>query len=205
MISIVSLAADAGGLLCRAARPFSRTLGRFAALVLLRGAARGRVPVTTQFDGRVRTSGRVRLDLGEHCRLGRDVFLETCEDGRICLGSHVRINAGCVLVSYDRINIGDHCLIGERVSIRDADHGMEPGELMRLQEHTAAPITIGDDVWIGCGAVILKGVNIGSGAVVAANSVVTKNVPAMAVVAGLPARVLHWREPQAALAREAIS
>jgi acetyltransferase-like isoleucine patch superfamily enzyme len=163
-------------------------------LVRLRSYVTGDIPVTTQFDGPVHAAGRVRLSLGEHCRLGRDVFFETVESGSIKLGAHVRINAGCVFVSYSRIEIGSHCLIGEYVSIRDADHGTEVGEFMRLQSHCFAPITIGGDVWVGRGAVILKGVTIGDGAVVAANSVVAKDIPSWAIVAGAPARVLRYRQ-----------
>jgi acetyltransferase-like isoleucine patch superfamily enzyme len=164
-------------------------------LASLRSVVGGTIPVTTQFDGRVRATGCVRLLLGDRCRLGRDVFFETQGEGRIEIGARVRINSGCVLVSYSRIAIGDDCLIGEYVSIRDADHGMEPGEPMRSQPHTSSPITIGNDVWIGRGAAILRGVTIGSGAVVGANSVVTKDVPEMTIVAGIPARILRVRMP----------
>ncbi len=168
-------------------------LWRLASLRSRVGA--GRVPITTQFDGPVRTEGRVRLALGEHCRLGRGAFLETPR-GSITMGSHVRVNQGTVIVSYASIEIGDDVLIGEYVSIRDADHGSEvldPPVLMRRQEHVAAPIRIGAGAWIARGACVLKGVTIGPGAIVAANSVVTKDVPAMAIVGGVPARVLKMR------------
>jgi acetyltransferase-like isoleucine patch superfamily enzyme len=190
----VSIAAAMFGLCLRILCPFERTACRFWRLADLRSRISGNVPVTTQFDGPVRTSGKVRLRLGERCRLGRDVFFETCQDGRIEISADVRINMGCVLVAYSRITIGKDCLIGEYVSIRDANHGTEPGLPMRLQPHSIAPISIGDDVWIGRGTVILKGVTIGSGAVIGANSVVTKDVPEMMIVAGVPARVLRRRD-----------
>lgn len=161
-------------------------------LAWLRSRAKGVVPVTTQFDGSVHTAGKVRLDLGDQCRLGRGVFFET-RGGAIRLGSRVRVNAGCVLVSYASVTIGSDCLIGEYVSIRDADHGTEPGVPMRAQAHASAPIVIGDDVWIARGAVILKGVTIGSGAVVAANSVVNRDVAPNSIVGGVPARLLRTR------------
>jgi acetyltransferase-like isoleucine patch superfamily enzyme len=104
------------------------------------------------------------------------------------------VNAGTVLVSYAGVSIGDECLIGEYVSIRDADHGSDAATPMRLQAHRKAPIRIGRDVWIARGAVILKGVTIGDGAIVAANSVVTRDVPALAVVAGAPARIIKYRD-----------
>ena len=117
----------------------------------------------------------------------------TTGDGSIELGAHVRVNQGCVLVSYAALRIGANALIGEYVSIRDADHGMADGSPIQSQAHTSAPITIGADVWIARGVVVLKGVTIGDGAVIGANSVVTKDVPAMAVAAGVPARVLKMR------------
>jgi len=189
-------------------RALAAPVARLWRLASLRArVSAGRVPITTQFDGPVRTDGRVRLTLGEYCRLGREVFLETPGGGRggvgerggggsIALGSHVRVNQGTVIVSYASIEIGDDVLIGEYVSIRDADHGsavLDPPVPMRLQEHRAAPVRIGAGAWIARGACILKGVTIGEGAIVAANSVVTKDVPARAIVGGVPARVLKMR------------
>lgn len=193
LMRMVGLAADALapaiGALDVVASPFVR----LARLASLRQRVEGDVPVTTQLDGPVYSTGRVRLSMAEHCRLGRGVFVETC-GGQINLGSHVRINAGCVLVSYSSITIGDDSLIAEYVSIRDADHGMATGVPIRTQEHVTAPIVIGNDVWIARGAIILKGVTIGTGAIIAANSVVNHDVPAHAIVGGVPARVIKMRD-----------
>lgn len=189
----------AGGLstaVALAIRPGGRVLGpvvRFWRLASLRARAQGKVPVTTQFDGSVETGRSLRLEMGEHCRLGRRVYLETCEGGVIRLGANVRINTGSFVVSYTEVSIGRDSLIGEYVSLRDADHGMDTDRPIRLQAHSSSPIRIGEGVWIGRGAVILKGVTIGAGAVVAANSVVTKDVASMAIVAGIPARELRRR------------
>ncbi len=166
---------------------------RFWRLASLRARADGIVPVTTQFDGAVEGAGRVRLEVGEHCRIGRRVFLETCDGGVIRIGDNVRINSGTFLVSYAEIVIGPDCLIGEYVSLRDADHGLDADRPIRLQAHAASPIRLGQGVWIGRGAVVLKGVTIGDGAVVAANSVVTRDVRPMAIVAGVPAREIRQR------------
>jgi len=159
----------------------------------LRACCRGRIPVTTQCDGPVLVVSGADLRMGDHCRLGQGVFFETSGDGRIVLGRHVRVNQGVFVVSYSAIAIGDDTLIGEYVSIRDANHGTAPGALIRTQLHDATPITIGRDVWIGRGTAVLKGVTIGDGAIVAANSVVTRDVPAGTVVAGVPARVIRRR------------
>ena len=109
-------------------------------------------------------------------------------------GAHVRVNMGSAIVSSARVRIGSHCLIGENVSIRDADHGIAPGALMREQPQEATPIEIGENVWLGRGTVVLRGVTIGEGAVIGANSVVTKDVPANAIAVGAPARVLKYRD-----------
>ena len=109
------------------------------------------------------------------------------------LGSHVRINMGSVLVLYSRITIGNDCLIGEYVSIREGDHKTYLKRPTRLQDHHSEPIAIDNNVWIGQGAVILKGVKIGTGAIIAAHSVVTKDVPENTIVAGVPARVVRQR------------
>lgn len=175
-------------------------------LASLRARVSGAVPVSTQFDGPVYAAKATRLWLGGRCRLGRGCFFETRGPGRIRIGRHVRVNTGCVVVSHSEggVTIGDDCLIGEYVSIRDADHGTRIGTPMRTQDHVSAPVTIGDDVWIARGVVILKGVTIGSGAIVAANSVVTRDVPPMAVVGGAPARLIKYREGASAPAEAAL-
>ena len=85
----------------------------------------------------------------------------------------------------DQITIGDLCVFGEQVIIRDDD-----GHTLDDTPRTA-PITIGNNVWVGARAMILKGVTIGDGAVVAAGSVVTKDVPGGTLVGGVPARVIR--------------
>lgn len=168
-----------------------RAWSRLLNLSRARTVFTGPIPASTQFDGRIHGAGTGAVTLGEECRLGRDVFFETQENGRITVGSHVRINAGSLLVSYAAISIGDDTLIGEFVSIRDANHEVLPGAPIRLQPHARAPIYIGRDVWIGRGVAVLKGVTIGDGAVVAANSVVNRDVPPGALVAGAPAETVR--------------
>jgi len=179
----------------RVARPFASPARRIWRLAGLRSRVSGRIPVSTQFDGPVHSHPGTRLDLGEHCRIGRDVFFESRDRGRITLGSHVRLNAGCTLVSYSALSIGDDTLVGEYVSIRDADHGSEPGTLIREQPHRTSPIRIGRDVWIARGTVILKGVTIGDGAIIGANSVVSRDIPPNTIAVGAPARVIRTRGP----------
>lgn len=179
----------------RILHPLGRPFLRFWRLASLRARCAGRIPVSLQFDGPVRVIGRARVTFGENCRLGREVVLETSGPGEIVVGDHVRLNAGCFVVSHARISIGSHTLIGEYASLRDADHGIDGPGPIREQPHRSAPIVIGEDVWIGRGAAVLRGVRIEQGAVVGANSVVTHDVPARVIVAGCPARKLRDRGP----------
>lgn len=162
-------------------------------LASLRAQAREKVPVSTQFDGPVTASGTGSLWVGEQCRLGRNVHFDTADAGHITLGNRVRINAGGVIVAMVSVSIGDDTLVGEYVSIRDADHGIAAGALIRSQPLVAAEIRIGRDVWIGRGCCILKGVSIGDGAVIGANSVVTRDVLPNSICAGAPARQIGSR------------
>lgn len=93
------------------------------------------------------------------------------------------------------ISIGKNCMISQQVSIISTNHGMAKHKLMKDQEWIGSrDIVIGDDVWIGCSAQILPGVSIGDGAVIAAGSLVNKDVAPYAVVAGVPAKVIRFRE-----------
>jgi len=145
-------------------------------------------------DGRMHVSGTANISLGKRCRLGMDVELRTIDKGKISMGEDTRLNRGCSLTSYSKITVGDFTIIGEFVSIRDANHGMKRGEPMRYQEHDTRPIHIGRDVWIGRGSCILPGVTIGDGSVIGANSVLTRDIPPYSIAAGIPAKVIRKRE-----------
>jgi acetyltransferase-like isoleucine patch superfamily enzyme len=152
-----------------------------------------RLPLSTQFDGALRINGTGDLQIGEYCRLELSTYFETSGAGRITLGRRVRVNTGTHLVSHAELTIGDDVLIGEYVSIRDADHGTAPDQAMNQQAHRCAAIKIGNNVWIGRGACILKGVSICDGAIIAANSVVTRDVGELEIHASIPARLLRKR------------
>lgn len=115
----------------------------------------------------------IRVDHGVNIRNGRNVF----------------INHGCTLSDIGGIDIGDDVLLAPNVSLLSSGHPVEPFE--RTRRVTAAPITIGNNAWIGAGAIVLQGVTIGADSVVAAGAVVSRDVPAGAVVAGAPARVIR--------------
>lgn len=112
-----------------------------------------------------------------------------CDHGHgIIMGEHVFVNAGCTFLDGAYIRIGNYTLIGPSVQIYTPHHPLDYKERRQAKEF-AYPVTIGDDCWIGGGVVICPGVTIGDRAVVAAGSVVTKDVPADALVAGNPAVV----------------
>ena len=110
---------------------------------------------------------------GENIRVGRNVF----------------INQNCTMYDLGGIDIGDDVLIGPNVSLITSGHPIAPSR--RRDGVTAAPIAIGANVWIAAGATIIGGVTIGENAVVAAGSVVTRDVPADTLVGGNPARVIR--------------
>ena len=111
---------------------------------------------------------------------------------KIVIGDDFYLNVACHFLG--EIYIGKHVMIGPKTIIWARDHGMEPGKPMKHQGYTSAPVVIKDDVWIGARVTILKGVTIGEGAVVAAGAVVTKDVPPYTIVAGVPAKVIKYRQ-----------
>lgn len=104
----------------------------------------------------------------------------------ITLGKRVFINSGCSFQDQGGVVIGDDCLIGHNAMFATLNHDMAPS---RRADMHPAPIVLGNNVWVGSNVTVLPGVTIGDDAVVAAASVVTKDVPAGAVVVGSPARV----------------
>lgn len=104
----------------------------------------------------------------------------------ITVGKHVFINMGCKFQDQGGIFIGDGTLIGHNVVLATLNHAMDPRQRSSM---IPAPIHIGKHVWIGSNATILPGVTIGDGAIVAAGSVVTKDVPDNTLVAGVPAKI----------------
>lgn len=106
--------------------------------------------------------------------------------GRLRIGLDVFLNSGVRIECWESVTIGDHVVIGWDTTIMDADlHGLAGAPERRL------PVVIGSGVWIGARAIILPGVTVGDFAVVAAGSVVTRDVPPRTVVAGNPARVIR--------------
>lgn len=144
----------------------------------------------------VESEGGGPVTLADKVAIHRDAMLETGQQGYIVVAAGSSIHAGCQLKAYvEPILIGEGVMIAANVAIYSYDHGIAPGRPIRRQALTSkGAVRIHNDAWIGTGAIVLSGVSIGEGAVVAAGTVVTKAVPAGAIVAGNPARVIKYRD-----------
>jgi acetyltransferase-like isoleucine patch superfamily enzyme len=111
------------------------------------------------------------------------------------IGAWTRIQPYCVLWAspQSKIRIGQHSGLGPGTMIFSSNHRFEPGTPYHLQGWIEKDVTIGEDVWVGAGTMIVAGVTIGDRSVVAAGSVVTKDIPPDSIAAGVPAKVLRSR------------
>ncbi len=115
--------------------------------------------------------------------------------GFIRIGSKSVLGEEITFSTYEEISIGRECVIADRVMFIDFDHIIaDPEQPIRKQGLYSKPVRVGNNVWIGYGAAILRGVTVGDGAVIGTYAVVTKDVPANAIVGGVPAKVLRMRE-----------
>lgn len=154
--------------------------------------------------------------IGDNVKIFGDIDLRNRENGRIIIGNDVEIDNDCRLVAAnnatlefkdkcfigpysifnagDDITLGSYTISGGFVHIQSSNHGMAKFEKIWLQKHTYGKVVINEDVWLGANCTILQGVTIGSGAVIAAKSVVTKDVRNHIIVGGVPAREIGARE-----------
>lgn len=149
--------------------------------------------LTAQLNGSYHTPEEIRGIMSEI--IGKPVdetfrlfppFYTDCGKN-ITLGKNVFINSACHFQDQGGVTIEDGCLIGPQVEFATINHGQDPA---RRSDNHFAPIHLKKGVWIGAHATILPGVTIGENSIVAAGAVVTKDVPANVIVAGVPARVM---------------
>jgi len=137
------------------------------------------------------------IELGRWSWLGHGCKLR-CHEGVISIGAKTVLGQECTISAYQHVSLGRECVIADRVMLIDFDHGVvEVERPIRLQGIYKRDVRVGNNVWIGYGACILRGVTVGDNAVIGTNAVVTREVPENAVVAGVPARVIRMRaEPK---------
>jgi acetyltransferase-like isoleucine patch superfamily enzyme len=161
------------------------------------------------YQGIPYVAGGLQMRFGQGCKLSAQTSLvagHTFDAPRLEVGDHSNIGPGVVISASKLVKIGSHVRIATGVLIAD-----NPGHpLDAIERRTSAvrpeqvrPVIIEDDVWVGSHAIIMPGVTIGRGAIVGAGSVVTRDVPAGAVVAGNPAQIIRSRSPEAAPAEPA--
>ncbi|MFT7587658.1 MAG: serine acetyltransferase [Cellvibrionaceae bacterium] len=153
----------------------------------------------TKLGRKVRVNGKPIINshgqiiIADRCRLvatmgGLELGAGT--DGTLEIGESTFINYGTSIVAMQHVRIGKDCNIGTYCMIMDNDfHRLEPER--RNERPKSEPIIIGDNVWLGGKVIVLKGVTIGDGSVIAAGSIVTKDIPARSLAAGSPARVIR--------------
>src|SRR5437868_5093303 len=138
---------------------------------------------------------RGRVELGRWSWIGHGTKVR-CHEGLVSIGAKTVLGQECTISAYQNVSIGRECVIADRVMLIDFDHGVvEVERPIRLQGIYKRDTRVGNNVWIGYGACILRGVTVGDNAIIGTNAVVTKDVPANAVVGGVPARVIRMRKP----------
>jgi acetyltransferase-like isoleucine patch superfamily enzyme len=116
------------------------------------------------------------------------------ETAEIAIGNRTTIGYNTLVFASESIKIGKDCMIAPNVYLVDSDHGSELGTNMNAQANVVDPIVVEDDVWIGTGAVILKGARIAKGCIIAANSVVKDCPEPHSIYAGAPAKRVGRRK-----------
>jgi len=121
----------------------------------------------------------LKIEQGFHCDYG----------DKISFGDRVYININCTLLDGGNINFGDDVLVGPNVQILTVNHPTTAGERLK-KTSLISDVMIGNNVWIGAGAIVLPGIRVGNNSVIAAGAIVTKDVEESALVGGNPARVI---------------
>ena len=179
-------------------RNYLRLIVRWAWLKL---RWRGRL----QTDGLCFVGPGVKLEIGRGAvvRLGRWCWIGhgtkiRAHEGQVTIGAKSVLGQECTISAFQSVTIGRECIVADRVMLIDFDHGVvEVERPIRLQGIYKRDVLVGNNCWIGYGACILRGVTIGDNSVVGTSAVVTADLPANSVCAGIPARVLRMRaEPR---------
>jgi acetyltransferase-like isoleucine patch superfamily enzyme len=155
-----------------------------------------------QTSGMVFFGRKLELQVGRGgtIRFGRFVWIGDgtkirCHEGVVEVGDKTVFGQECTISAYQRVRIGEQCVIADRAMFIDFDHGVvEVERPIRVQGIYTRECVIGSNVWVGYGACLLRGVQVGDNSIVGTNSVVTRDVPANTVVGGVPAKVIRRRD-----------
>lgn len=142
----------------------------------------------------VRSGGRIRMK--KHVSFNRGARVAAAGKTIVDIGSNTMIGYNNVIIAREGIAIGNNVMLGANVCIYDHDHVYSNHGIMREQGYTTAPVTIEDNVWIGAGVIVLKGVTIGSGSVIAAGTVVKRDIPKNSLVYHQRELVIRPRIPE---------
>ena len=160
-----------------------------------------------QTDGLLFLGRGLQIQIGKRgrVRFGRLVWIGDgtkirCHEGEVIIGDKTVLGQECTISAYKHVRIGEQCVVADRAMFIDFDHGMvEIERTIREQGIYKRDVDVGSNVWIGYGACVLRGVQVGDNAVIGTNAVVTSDVPANAVVGGIPAKVIRMREAPSTL------
>jgi acetyltransferase-like isoleucine patch superfamily enzyme len=174
---------------------YLRLLARLALLKLRYGRR-------LQTDGICFICPGVKLEIGRNAtlRVGRWAWIgHGCKvrvhEGEVSVGAKTVMGQDCTISAYQRVEIGRECIIADRVMMIDFDHGVTEVERpIRLQGIYKRDVKVGNNVWVGYGACVLRGVSVGDNSVIGTSAVLTRSFPANSVLAGVPAKVIRMRE-----------
>jgi acetyltransferase-like isoleucine patch superfamily enzyme len=175
---------------------------QYAAMLIRLAWHKARLRKRLQLDGLAFIRPGVRLEVGDSARLvlgrwswlGDDTKLRVHE-GEVSIGAKSVLGQECTITCYQHISIGRECIIADRTMMIDFDHVTDDVEQsIRRQGIRKRDVRVGHNVWIGYGVSVLCGVTIGDNSVVGAGAVLTRDAPANAILAGVPARVIRMRQ-----------
>ena len=161
-----------------------------------------------RWRGRLKTDGlcfvcpnvKIEIGRGASLHLGRWSWVGhgskiRVHEGEVRIGAKTVLGQECTISAFQHVSIGRECIVADRVMLIDFDHGVvETERPVREQGIYKRDVRVGHNVWIGYGVAILRGTTVGDNCVLGTSTVVTKDVPANAVAAGVPVRVLRMRE-----------
>ena len=167
--------------------PFLKICGKASNLKIAEKVSiNGDIDIRNRENGKMHFSKNVSIDTNSRFVVANNATLQ--------IGSGCRIGPYSIFNCGDDIIIGEDCIFGGYCYFQSSNHGIKKGEIIKYQKHTYGKIIIGNGVWIGAHVNILAGVTIGDGAVIGANSVVTKDIPSNSIAIGSPARVHSYRQ-----------